>query len=801
MNKLVGIVKFKDKDITTKKYDNKPMNLGSAPLVNSEEKVLANPTNHTVYKKVIQRDVELEIEACFAKGRWGDMEQSTKNNADSITPEKCTYDKVNKTLNFQNIRATDLKSNKRVNIVDNGDLKHETKCENLKIEMLKTVEKYTKENENKEYSNLSNDEQKGLKSLTDKVQEDKLVVIETDKSKKFVVNTPEQFISDMEVHVKGDKIVDKKFISKTTRKYNEMCKSLVKIVNMGQNQRHLQRILNNVHVDLSSELPHMRGLFKDHKHGRKYRPLVNGNVGPISSLSEILSVILKGYMLELQQMVGPTDTIKSTEELLSQFESYNKSINQGYSCDNCDNQFIASMDVESLYPSLEVESTSTAIKQVILNSNMCVEGVNVEELGVYLRKNMTPDVIQNSIFKEFIPLKKKKVKKSKSTHEYETWSFSDKKPDHIIIKQMLAECMCVATKFLMNNHIYEFGGNVHVQEGNGSIGVQFTGIAGEIYMLLWCSKLKDKLSKLNIVNKFQHRMVDDITILPNVIQPGTRFEDDKLVIKADMIYEDKLIEADIRTMNVIQKVANSIDKNIRVTYDVPSLHEDGRVPILDVKVRTDKCGRVEYIFYKKPAKNRFSVLKNSALSIKNKMTILTQECFRRLHNTSELVEDSVKADILNEFMVDLQLSGYNEKEREDILLGGFSTYSNLKAKEIKGIRPFYRSRDEQNSENKNKKVKNWFRKGQYSDRFKTVMFVDATPGDKLLKMLRHTESQFMVSENFRMKFVSKAGVKLKSILKCKSIKDRTCSENDGSPCVMSEGRGIKNSNCKQNIVN
>ena len=153
-----------------------------------------------------------------------------------------------------------------------------------------------------------------------------------------------------------------------------------------------------------------------------------------------------------------------------------------------------------------------------------------------------------------------------------------------------------------------------------------------------------------------------------------------------------------------KKVANSIDKNIRVTYDVPSLHEDGRVPILDVKVRTNKCGKVEYIFYKKPAANRFSVLKNSALSIKNKMTILAQECFKRLHNTSELVEDSVKADILNEFMVDLQLSGYNEKEREDILLGGFNTYSNLKAKEIKGIRPFYRSREEQNSENKNEKV-------------------------------------------------------------------------------------------------
>ena len=128
-----------------------------------------------------------------------------------------------------------------MNILDNGDLQHETKCENLKIEMLKTVKKYTQENVNKKYSNLSDEEQEGLKSLEDNIVDNKLVVIETDKSKKFAVNTPEQFIIDMEVHVKEDKIVDKKFVHKTTRKYNEICKSLVKIVNMGQNEGQLHQ--------------------------------------------------------------------------------------------------------------------------------------------------------------------------------------------------------------------------------------------------------------------------------------------------------------------------------------------------------------------------------------------------------------------------------------------------------------------------------------------------------------------------------------------------------------------------------
>ena len=80
------------------------------------------------------------------------------------------------------------------------------------------------------------------------------------------------------------------------------------------------------------------------------------------------------------------------------------------------------------------------------------------------------------------------------------------------------------------------------------------------------------------------------------------------------------------------------------------------------------------------------------------------------------------------------------------------------------------------------------------------MFVDATPGDELLKMLKDTEKKHMISEDFRIKFVSKAGVKLKSLLQNRNIKGKTCNDNGGNPCVYSEGKGIQNFKCKQNRV-
>ena len=335
------------------------------------------------------------------------------------------------------------------------------------------------------------------------------------------------------------------------------------------------------------------------------------------------------------------------------------------------------------------------------------------------------------------------------------------------------------------------------------MGVKFTGIAGEIYMLLWCLKFSRKLKDVNIVNRMLHRMVDDITILPSVIDPGVRFENDKLVKHNDKVEEDMLLPDDVRTMQVIQSIANSIDESIRITFDVPSNHEDGRVPILDVKVRIDETNRIEHIFYKKPVANRLGTLKTAAYSMQNKMNILTQECFRRLHNTSDFVENDIKLSILNDFMKDLKLSGYNERDRENILIGGIQTYSKLKQKEKMNIRPFYRSREEQMKSNKNKyhKIKNWFKTGSNANNYKTVMFVDATPEDKLLKMLKDTEEKHMISEDFRVKFVSKAGVKLKSLIQRKYITSETCKDDDGNPCVIKNGEGIQTHQCKQNRVN
>ena len=95
---------------------------------------------------------------------------------------------------------------------------------------------------------------------------------------------------------------------------------------------------------------------------------------------------------------------------------------------------------------------------------------------------------------------------------------------------------------------------------------------------------------------------------------------------------------------------------------------------MDLKAGIDNEGNIEFIFYRKPVANNLVTLKSAAASLQQKMATLTQQCFMRLHNTSENASEITKLTLLNEFMKDLWLSGYSELDRLNILKGATNTY-------------------------------------------------------------------------------------------------------------------------------
>ena len=321
-------------------------------------------------------------------------------------------------------------------------------------------------------------------------------------------------------------------------------------------------------------------------------------------------------------------------------------------------------------------------------------------------------------------------------------------------------------------------------------------------MIVWCKELSDRLSKLGITNELFSRFVDDMTLLPTIIPPGWKLENKSLKFHAELVESDMEVEDDVRTMNIIQKVGNSICEEIQVTYDVPSNYDDKKVPILDLKAGLDKNNLIEFTFYKKPVSSKLVTFKDSAASMQQKMATLTQQCFMRLHNTSENIPQTTLITILNDFMQELCSSGYSENDRLNILKGGINTYKKLKMSELLKQRPFYRPNSYRKYERKNekaKKIKTWFQGKKCDSNFKSVMFIDATPGDKLLKMIKQTEEKYQIAPDHRIKIVSKSGSKLVNLFERNNPFETNCEDIKCKPCEKANG-DFKLSKCRLNNV-
>ena len=60
-----------------------------------------------------------------------------------------------------------------------------------------------------------------------------------------------------------------------------------------------------------------------------------------------------------------------------------------------------------------------------------------------------------------------------------------------------------------------------------------------------------------------------------------------MLVVDEHVEDDKLLSADMRTMEEIRKMGNSILPMIQLEDDCPSKNADRKLPILDLKV----CGR------------------------------------------------------------------------------------------------------------------------------------------------------------------------------------------------------------------
>ena len=220
----------------------------------------------------------------------------------------------------------------------------------------------------------------------------------------------------------------------------------------------------------------------------------------------------------------------------------------------------------------------------------------------------------------------------------------------------------------------------------------------------------------------------------------------------------------------MHEIANDIDSMISFTYDVPSNHDQNKLPVLDLNVYLDQNDFVYHEFYEKSTKNNLVTLASSALSLKTKRTVFTQEALRRLRNTSISLGPEIANKFLSEYMLKLKDSGYNKRFRTQILKSAKNAFEIQKENDKVGLRPLFRDKQRiiLDQKQRGKGQADWWNQPHYKNpevqKYDTILFVPPTPGGALAKQMQVRENQINSGTEDRIKIVERGGIKLKRIL-------------------------------------
>ena len=81
------------------------------------------------------------------------------------------------------------------------------------------------------------------------------------------------------------------------------------------------------------------------------------------------------------------------------------------------------------------------------------------------------------------------------------------------------------------------------------------------------------------------RFKDDIAVVIESLEKGSKLVEEKIVIDEIKQLEDGNKDDTEITMDIVQNLANSINPMIKLTVETPSNHPDGKLPVLDITVR------------------------------------------------------------------------------------------------------------------------------------------------------------------------------------------------------------------------
>ena len=336
--------------------------------ISEEEKdLLSLGPKFNVRNRLCEEVFLCEVEECVIKLRWEMMgeemktekpedeayenielfftdEENQKTNTEieeqnqiEEAKSRLIFDPENLTMNLSKRRTTDLKGNARVIFPKRSkNFETEAKIETFRVQAIAEFRKFLKEKckkGGKQPSNLSKKQERGLKSLSERVKNGEIVVVPTDKSGKFAVMSRRAYEESGNKHVKGDLVVGWDDLKEAQTRLNGHVAMMVKIFKIGKNWEHEDRIRETMMGESLSVCP-VSLLYKDHKGWKNgsgtippTRSVAGGHVGMNLHLSEIISDILEPIvetLTEGEEVISTEDLVANVEETNDENEGWHK---------------------------------------------------------------------------------------------------------------------------------------------------------------------------------------------------------------------------------------------------------------------------------------------------------------------------------------------------------------------------------------------------------------------------------------------------------------------------------------------
>ena len=190
---------------------------------------------------------------------------------------------------------------------------------------------------------------------------------------------------------------------------------------------------------------------------------------------------------------------------------------------------------------------------------------------------------------------------------------------------------------------------------------------------------------------------------------------------------------DEEVIKKVSEIANTIDACIQSTYDYSSKYEDGRVPMLDLKLRIGENESGEYkvlhTHYMKEVSSRYLIHERSSHPDNMKFTALVNEGI--LRNCNPNLNWNKGCSHLQHFVHRMQFSGYDHAYRARVITKVLEHYDK-KVRKFNETRRMYRSRREQYDERRRKMKRKLC--GTIEKNLR--LFVDVTENSVMLKEMK-----------------------------------------------------------------